>query len=404
MPIYQYKAITANGRMNTGQIEADSEAFAKLSLRRNGEQVVRIKEFSDRRQPARHTVSGGRKAPTDEVASTIRQLSIMTRAGVPLVEALRGLAEQSRSKALAECLRDIASNVSQGMALSAAFARNPSIFPTLAVEMARIAEAGGNLAEAMAKLADHMESGAEISRRVRSAMAYPIVIAVISVITVVVMSTFILPRFVGLFHQMGIKLPWTTKVLMYVSHAMTSDWYLFLAVTLGAVYAIRRYAGTRSGRRNIDRLALGLPLLGDIVRKIVLGRVVASMSTLLAGGVPMVSTLEISAAAANNQIVREALLRARTDVAEGSAVSQSLRASGVFPPLVLQMVASGEKTGDLPEMLNHVCIMYERETDAKIKSLTSVIEPIMIVLLAGVVGFIAVSVILPIYSLVGGVK
>ncbi|MCX6344896.1 MAG: type II secretion system F family protein, partial [Armatimonadetes bacterium] len=250
----------------------------------------------------------------------------------------------------------------------------------------------------------HMESGAEIKRRVKSALAYPMVIVVISFITVIVMSTFILPRFVMLFEHMGAKLPWTTKLLIGTSHAITTYWYLILIGGAAAYYMLRRYAASTRGRRSIDKMALGLPMLGDIVKKVVLNRVIASMSTLLSSGIPMVQTLEISAAAANNEIVKEALLRARTDVADGNTVSQSLKVSGVFPPLVLQMVASGEKTGELPAMLNHICIMYERETDAKIKSLTTIIEPIMIVLLAVIVGFIAISVIVPIYSLVGGVK
>ncbi|MCX6345338.1 MAG: type II secretion system F family protein, partial [Armatimonadetes bacterium] len=201
MPIYSYKAITLAGKMKSGKIEAISEARARMLLRRSGEQVVAIKELFRSLSEREHksTTSRSRGAPADEVAVTIRQLSILVRAGVPLVEALQGLAEQSRSVSLGICLREIGGDISQGMALSAAFSRHPSIFPVLAGEMARVAEAGGNLAESMARLADHMESGAEIKRRVKSALAYPMVIVVISFITVIVMSTFILPRFVMLF-------------------------------------------------------------------------------------------------------------------------------------------------------------------------------------------------------------
>ena len=294
--------------------------------------------------------------------------------------------------------------MSQGTALSDAFSRHPRAFPTLAVEMARVAEAGGSLADAMEKLADHTETGAEIARKVRSALAYPMVVMVISAVTVLVMVTFILPRFMKLFDQMGAKLPWTTMMLMAASHTLTGRWYVFVVGLAAAVYFGRRYARSPAGRQKIDRVALNMPLVGDIVRKIVLSRVIATMATLLSSGVPMVKTLETSAAAANNEVVKEALLRARKDVAEGNATSQSLRASRVFPPMVLQMVASGEKTGELPTMLNYVCLLYARETDTKVKSLTSVIEPVMIVVLGVIVGFIAMSVIVPIYSLVGGVK
>lgn len=403
MPIYSYTAVTVSGGLRESTLEAASEARARAHLQARGERVVRMRELSADSAP-KPKVQRGKKPSTDEVASTIRQLSMLVRAGVPLVEGLQGLGDQARSPLLRTCLQEVTRDVSQGATLSDAFSRHPLVFPTLAVEMARVAEAGGDLAEAMGKLADHMETGAEIGRKVKSALAYPLVVVVISVATVLVMVAFILPRFMKLFNQMGAKLPWTTKMLMTASQMLTGYWYIFLGGAVLAYFLARRYARTPGGRRRIDGVSLKLPLVGDIVTKVVLSRVVATMATLLASGVPMVKTLETSAAAANNEIVREALLKACSDVAEGNATSQSLRDSDLFPPLVLQMVASGEKTGELPMMLEYVCALYGRETDAKVKSLTSVIEPIMIVLLGIIVGFIAMSVIVPIYSLVGGVK
>ena len=403
MPIYAYKAITPSGALKQNKIEAISESQARSQLQLKGERVLQLNELSIT-QKAGTASRGGKKPSSDEVASTIRQLSILIRAGVPLVEALQGLAEQANSGMLNKCMAEVALNVSHGAALSDCFAMHPSIFPNLAVEMARIAEAGGNLAESMERLAEHMETSAEIARKVKSALSYPIVIVFLSVATVIVMVTFILPRFMKLFDQMGAELPWTTKALMTVSYAMTHQWYLFIGGAAAVYYFAKKFARSQSGKRKLDTIAMKLPLVGDVVTKVVLSRVIASMATLLASGVPMVQTLKTSAAAANNELVKEALLKASEDVAEGSATSQSLRASGIFPPLVLQMVTSGEKTGELPVMLDYICTMYSRETDAKVKSLTSVIEPIMIVVLGIIVGFIAMSVIVPIYSLVGGVK
>jgi len=404
MPVFNYKAITASGGIINSRIEAGSEAQVKAILRKKGEQVLQLKPIAAEQAAPQSTERLKKKSSPDEVAGTIRQMSILVRAGVPLVEGLQGLCEQARSIALRDALEDITRNVSQGMNLSDAFARHPALFPSLAVEMAKVAEAGGNLSQALERLADHMETGAEIGRKIKSALAYPIVVMCISVITVIVMVTFILPRFMKLFDQMGATLPWTTKALMSVSHAMTGYWYLFITAAAALYYFAKRYANSPSGRRSLDNLVLKLPIVGDIVNKVILNRVLASMSTLLSSGVPMVKTLETSAAAANNEIVKEALLQACKSVAEGSATSQSLRATDVFPPLVLQMVASGEKTGELPAMLEYICGMYARETDSRVKSLTSVIEPIMIVVLGMIVGFIAMSVIVPIYSLVGGVK
>ena len=403
MPIYVCRTIAPSGTLKQSRVEAPSEADARALLQGKAEVVVQVKELPTS-EGVRHRAKGGRRPSPDEVSSVVRQMSIIIRAGVPLVEGLVSLAEQTRSPALRACLEQIAADVSHGSALSDSFARHPRIFPSLAAEMARVAEAGGNLSDSMAKLAQHMESGAEIRRKVRSALAYPIVVVCISIITVLVLVTFILPRFMQLFAKMGAKVPWTTKFLMAASHALVGHWYLILPGAVLVVHLIRRFALTPAGRRRLDALALRLPVVGDIVSKIVLSRVLASMATLLASGVPMVQALETSASAADNQVVKEALLAARRQVAEGMATSQSLRASGMFPPLVLQMVTSGEKTGELPTMLEHVCALYNQETDAKVKSLTSVIEPILIVFLGIVVGFIAISVILPIYSLVTGVK
>lgn len=401
MPIYGYKAVTAAGTIKESTLEADSEAQVKARAQSRGENVVRVYELG----PQGGGAAVRRKRPSaDEVATTVRQMSILVRAGVPLVEGLQSLTDQTRSPALKACLDGVTTDVSQGSALSDAFDKHPHVFPTLAVEMARVAEAGGNLADALAKLADHLETSAEIVRRVKSALAYPIVVMAISVVTVLVMVTFILPRFMSLFAQMDAKLPWTTTLLMAFSHAITTYWYAWGLAAAGGVVLFRRYARTPSGKRRIDATVLKLPVVGDIVSKIVISRSMATMSTLLASGVPMVKALETSAAAANNEVVKEALLRASTDVAEGNATSQALRAADLFPPLVLQMFASGEKTGELPMMLEYVCALYGRETDAKVKSLTSVIEPVMIAVLGVIVGFIAMSVIVPIYSLVGGVK
>lgn len=403
MPVYAYKAMTSSGVLREGKCEALSEGEARTQLGRKGERVLQMNELAGA-IAAKRTTGGGKKPSIDEVASTIRQLSILIRAGVPLVEGLTGLAEQTASPVLHRTMAAVSLDVSQGSALSDCFAAHPDVFPALAVEMARIAEAGGNLADSLERLADHIETSAEIVRKVKGAMAYPAVIMALSAGTVLVMVTFILPRFMKLFDQMGAELPWTTKALMTLSHTLTTQWYLFVAATIGAVYAFKRFAKSPSGKRKLDTLALRMPVVGDVVNKVVLSRVLASMSTLLACGVPMVQTLKTSAAAANNEVVKGALLKVSDEVAEGAATSQSLRAAGIFPPLVLQMVASGEKTGDLPTMLEYVCTMYGRETDAKVKSLTSIIEPVMIVVLGLIVGFIAMSVIVPIYSLVGGVK
>jgi type IV pilus assembly protein PilC len=402
MPVYAYRTISRTGKPTDGTIEAASEAVARSMLRSRSEVVTQIKE-TDPNRPARAKLKG-KKPSADEVASTVQQIGILIRAGVPLVEGLRSLGEQTKSDVLQAALTQMADEVSTGSPLSESFLRQSHVFPLLAVDMARIAEAGGNLAESMSRLADYLEKSAEIKRKVKAALAYPMVVVCISAVTVIVLVTFIMPKFMKLFKSMGAEIPVTTRILMAMSHIAVERWYVFVALAVISFVLFTRFARTDKGRHTLDAISLKLPLIGDVVCKIVLSRVLASMSTLLSSGVPMVQTLEISATAADNAVVRDALLGAKRCVAEGVATSESLKASNIFPPLVLQMVASGEKTGELPMMLDHVCAMYSRETDAKVKSLTSVIEPILIVLLGLVVGFVAISVILPIYSLVGSVK
>lgn len=403
MPIFDYKSLTPSGTAKNDRIDAITESQARTMLRLRGEHVIQIRELG----PQQMASSGklrGKKPTAEEIAGTIRQLSILIRAGVPLVEGLTGLSEQAKSPVFAQVIEEITLDVSHGAALSESFEKHPSIFPRLAVEMARMAETGGNLAESLEKLAEHMEKGAEIVRKIKGALAYPIVVVCISIATVLVMVTFILPRFTKLFDKMGAKVPWSTQLLINISNLSTTYWYLFIGGAVVIFYLIRKFLASPAGRRRFDAVVLKLPLVGDVVGKIVLSRVLACMSTLLGSGVPMIRTLEIAGAAANNEIVKDALLKACEDVAEGNATSQSLRSADIFPPLVLQMVSSGEKTGELPKMLEYVCTLFDRETEAKVKSLTSIIEPIMIVVLGVIVGFIAMSVIVPIYSLVGGVK
>ena len=402
MPFYSCRTIAPSGALRETKIEAESEALLRSIVQGRGEVVVRVREIGSPEAP-RTAGRHGKPSPED-IASAFRQMGILVRAGIPVVEGLSGMAENAKSAALRTALDAVIRDVSQGAALSEAFARHPQVFPSLAADMTKVAEAGGDLAKSMSRLADHLEKTAETRRKITSALAYPIVVVSISLCAIIILVTFILPRFMQLFKSMGVEIPWTTKAIMMFGQLLTSRWYAVIAVTALVIYLARRYAKTSHGKRKLDMLILRVPIVGDVATKIIIGRAMAAISTLLASGVTMVQALETSASAADNVIVKEALLSAKARVAEGNSVSQSLKATGLFPSLVIQMVACGEKTGDLPALMDHVCAMYEQETDVKVKALTSVIEPILVVCLGVVVGFIAISVVLPIYSLVGGVK
>ncbi|MCC6484874.1 MAG: type II secretion system F family protein [Armatimonadetes bacterium] len=403
MPLYAYKLLDATGTMKADRIEAASEEQARASLRSRGSQVVQLKLVSGGATPSKERPVGSAGVPIEQQAVVFRQMAILIRAGVSLTEAISGLTAQVKHKALQDTLDVIYQDLLGGATFSEAVNRHPAVFPKLASDMIAVAEAGGTLHEALERLAEHLESSADIQRKVKAASTYPMVVVVIALLTLVAMMTFILPRFLILFKEMKVELPLTTRMLMAMSQSTLHYWYFWLLGIASCVISVRRALRSPQGRSLSDRLVLKLPILGDLVAKIIITRTMTTLGTLLTAGVPMMSALETAAAAANNEVVANALKQAQADVSSGASITNSLRRSQVFPALVLQMVAAGEKSGELPAMLGYACEYYSKDIDAKLRSLTSIIEPILIVVLGAFVGFIALSIIVPIYSLVGGV-
>lgn len=405
MPVFACKTITRAGKMVSTRMEAASEEAARSSVAARGEQVVHLKLVSGGATPAAtRRSSGGKRVPVDQQAVVFRQLAILLKAGIPLTEALTGVKNQVRHPTLRDALSAVAEDVTKGESLSAAFVKHSRVFPKLASDMINVAESGGTLHDALDRLAGHLESSADIVRKIKSATTYPVIVILISLITLVAMVTFILPRFMSLFKQMGVDLPVTTRILIGLGESMRNEWYLWVGGAAGLYFGTRWALSTPGGMLFRDRVLLKLPIFGDLITKIVVTRAMTSLGTLLQSGVPMLSALDTAAAAANNQVITAAFRQAQSDVTEGASMTLSLSRSRVFPALIIQMVSAGEKSGDLSVMLGYACEHYEKEIDSKLRSLTSIIEPILIVFLGAFVGFIALSIIVPIYSLVGGVK
>ncbi len=405
MPVFDYKFIDSGGKAASSRLESASEEQARATLRNQGRHVVQLRLVSGgagSTSTVRRQAKG--KVPVDEQATVFRQMAILIRAGISLTDALHGLQSQVKNRALQEALSGIHDDLVQGMSFSEAVSRHPAVFPRLASDMISIAEAGGTLYEALDRLAIHLESSADIARKIKSATMYPIAVIMISILTLIALVTFILPRFLQLFKQMNVELPMSTKMLMALSQSTRQYWFMWVGSAVLIVLAFKKFSASPSGRMWLDSTVLKLPVLGTLVTQIIVTRSMTALGTLLRSGVPMISALETAAAAANNEVVRLALRQAQSDVTAGTTITNSLKRSGVFPPLILQMVAAGEKSGELPEMLACACDHYEKDIDAKLRGLTSIIEPILIVGLGAFVGFIALSIIVPIYSLVGGVK
>ncbi len=406
MPNFTYKAIDTGGQIQTGELEVDGEAAAIARIEEMGLCLVSL---SGGQQKAKHRDAGTlkvtrTKAKLDELAMVSRQLAIMIDSGVPIVEALQSLAAQIRTPSLRDVISDVQQQVLQGYSLSQSLARHSGVFSQLYIDMVKTAEAGGELGRVMDQLATYLEGNLDIIRKVKSAMMYPIIVIAASVVTVVALETFVLPRFMKLFKQMGVAIPVTTKMLLAISNFLINYWYAVILGLAATGFLLKLVANSASGRRWLDWGKLHAPVVGDLFRKIVLSRSLLALGTLLNGGVPLVTALETAAEASGNQVVGSVYRSTRSNVEGGGSIADAFGSSAEFPALVVQMTAVGERTGELPDLLLRVSDFYSKETDAKIKGLTSVVEPVLIVVLGALVGFIAVSIISPIYSLVGGVQ
>lgn len=401
MPVFRYEALDTQGRPIKGRVSADTQEHAIARIRGMNYYLLNIEEAQGGESLLERWLQRLKRVKLKDVVIFSRQFATMVGAGVGLVRCMEALESQTRDVQLKEIVRSIRQSVISGEPLSEAFGRYPKVFPSLYVSMLKVAEAGGSLDEILNRVADYLENEQELRSRVKSAMTYPIVVLLFALVVILVLVFFILPRFRTLFEEMGIPLPLTTRVLLHSSEYAVRFWYLFPLALVGGVMGYRWYNRTPQGRRNLDSIKLRLPLIGDIALKIAVARFSRTLATLIRSGVPLLQALEIVAETAGNKVIEESVLSARRSVREGERITEPLAATGVFPPMVLQMIAVGEETGMLDQMLLKISAFYEAEVDRTLKALASLIEPLLIVFLGLLVGFVAISVITPIYQLVG---
>jgi type IV pilus assembly protein PilC len=330
-----------------------------------------------------------------------RQLSVMIDAGIPQVMALDILAKQSENPALRKVVQDVKDRVEQGSAFNAALGRHPKIFSQLYTNLVAAGEQGGVLDVILRRLADYLEKTSALIGKVKSAMFYPAAVVVVAVLVVWGLLTFVVPKFAEFVKSMGGNLPAPTLMLIDISHFFVDRWYVIFASILGIIFGVRALFVTPSTRKVIDRVSLRIPVIGPIVRKTAVSRFARTMSILLQSGVPILESMDICGRIAGNYTVQEALQKTKIAVAEGKSMAAPLEYSGVFPPMVVQMVSVGEKTGALDQMLAKVADFYDEQVDASIKGLTSLLEPVMMVVLGTIVGGILIALYLPIFKLAG---
>jgi type IV pilus assembly protein PilC len=399
MPSFTYTARALNGELKTATIEASTREDVVAQLRRQRLTVVKVDEESKRKKPR-----GGGIKMRDIVIFT-RQFSTMINSGLPLVQALDILAKQSENKTLQDVTRAVVFDVESGHTVADALRKHPRAFNDLYVNMVAAGEAGGILDTILMRLAVFMEKNDALIRKVKGAMIYPAVIMAVAGIAITVLLIFVIPVFENMFGSVGLALPLPTRIVIAISKFLRGFGGLAaLGGIAGGVVAIKKYYTTPVGKLQIDRLLLSLPILGDVLRKSAVSRFTRTLGTLISSGVSILDGLEITAKTAGNRVIQDAIMASRSSIAGGDTIAAPLAKSQVFPPMVISMIAVGESTGGLDEMLAKIADFYDEEVDAAVSGLLSLLEPVMIVVLGVVVGGMVVAMYLPIFDMINAVQ
>ena len=404
MPVFAYKG-RAGGRSVADDIEADSRPAAVAALRAKGivATAVREKQGKSAAAPAARKKLGGKVKDKDQAIYT-RQFSTMVDAGLPIAQSLQILSEQSDSKVLRDVTARIATDVQGGATLAESFGKYPKTFDNLFVNMLAVGESGGVLDVVLQRLSGYIEKAAKLKAKVKSAMVYPITIIGVACLVIIFMMIFVLPTFANMFKNMGAELPLPTRIVMWMSDFTRKYILVMLGGVAAAIYGLKRYYATDQGSTFIDTFALKVPVIGMLIRKVAVARFTRTLGTLISSGVPILEGLLITARSSGNRVVERAVLQARQHVTAGGTLAEPLKATPVFPPMVVHMISVGENTGALDAMLGKIADFYDDEVDAAVTALTSLLEPMMIVFLGVVVGGIVVAMYLPIFKLVTLVK
>lgn len=397
MPTFTYTARSFSGDLKTATLEAPSRDDVIAQLRRQRLSVVKIDE-----QSGKSKVKG--KIKMRDIVIFTRQFSTMINAGLPLVQALTILSEQTESKPLAEVTKKVVFDVESGHTVADALSKHPKAFTNLYVNMVAAGEAGGILDTILLRLAGFLEKNDKLVRKVKGAMIYPTMIFSVAFLAIIVLLIVVIPVFQTMFASVGVPLPLATRVVIALSVGLKTYWWMVLSGVVVGTFIFRRYYATPSGKYNIDRIMLYIPILGDVLRKSSVSRFTRTLGTLISSGVSILDGLEITAKTAGNRVVQTAILESRASIAGGETIAGPLRKSGVFPPMVISMIAVGEQTGGLDEMLSKIADFYDDEVDAAVSNLLAMLEPIMIVFLGVVVGGMIVAMYLPIFDIMDAVS
>ena len=399
MPVFNYTARTLTGELQSGSIDLPSEREVVAHLRKNRMIVVKVQQA-----PKDIKFSFGGRVSTRNVVIFTRQFATMINSGLPLVQALNILAEQTEDQTLKDVTKAVVYDVESGHTLADALRKHPKAFSELFVNMVAAGEAGGILDTILLRLATFMEKNDALVRKVKGAMIYPSVIFTVAGGAVIILLLFVIPIFQAMFASMNTQLPLPTRIVINLSAAVKSYWWLMGGGAFGTVWGLKKYYATPNGQLFLDKVMLGMPVLGDVLRKSAVSRFTRTLGTLIASGVSILDGLEITAKTAGNRVIHDAVMESRKSIAGGETIAAPLQKSKVFPSMVISMIAVGEQTGGLDEMLTKIADFYDEEVDAAVANLLAAMEPVMIVFLGGVVGGMIIAMYLPIFSMIETVQ
>ena len=408
MATYVFKAIDLTGAKAKGEVEADSKQAVADQLKGRGLIVL---DIADKHGSRELNINIGTRIKLPELATMSRQLATMVSSGMTILRSLYVLEAQTENKALVETIIAVRKDVEAGLALSDALERHPKVFDPLFVAMTRAGETGGMLESSLVRVADQLESEASLRRQIRSAMIYPILVVVFALGVMIALVTFLIPVFENVFKQFPgpdgkpAQLPAITQVSVGMSHLIIGSWYILIGVTMAILFTFLKWKRSTSGRAQWDRFKLRIPMkIGDIVQKVCIARWSRTLSSLVSAGVPLLAALEITGKTAGNIVVDEAMKNVIDGVKRGGTIAEPLHKAPIFPSMVTHMVGVGEETGALDTMLSKVADFYEDQVEAAVKGLTSILEPIMIIVIGGMVGFIVISMYMPLFKVYDNIR
>lgn len=400
MPVFTYSARPATGSGGIQQGEIDLKSRDEVLAHLHRQKLIPI---SVRQKPRDITLKIGTGISTRDIVIFTRQFATMINSGLPLVQALDILAEQTENDSLRKVIQDVLYDVESGNTLADSMGRHPKVFTDLYVNMVAAGEAGGILDTILLRLATFLEKNDALVRKIKGAMIYPGVIFTVAAGAVAILLVFVIPTFQTMFESAGVPLPLPTRLVIALSVVLQNYWWAILLGIAALVFLVRQVYQTSGGRLAIDRFLLNVPILGDLQRKAAVARFTRTLGTLVSSGVSILEGLEITAKTAGNRVIHDAVMNSRASIAGGETIAGPLKESGVFPPMVVQMINVGEQTGGLDEMLTKIADFYDEEVDAAVEALLSAMEPIMIVVLGVIVGGMIVAMYLPIFDMINAV-